>query len=61
MRSAFECLQRAARCEQMAQAAEEREIQWWLSAAAVHWRLLAQEAAKAERAQNPPDERSPSA
>lgn len=55
MRSAFECLQRAARCERMARSAEEREIQWWLSAAAIHWRLLAQEAAKAERTEHLPN------
>jgi hypothetical protein len=49
MKSAFEYLQNAAKCEEKAQTAATQANRWSLLKAARSWQLLAREAAKAER------------
>ena len=50
MKSAFECFQEAAKCEQMAKAALAETDRLFLLDAARHWRLRGEEAAAAEAA-----------
>ena len=51
MRSAFECFQEAAKCEQKAKHALTEEDRDFLLDAARFWKALGEDAAKAEAAQ----------
>jgi hypothetical protein len=51
MKSAFECLQRAAKCEAWAKSSRDHHNEASLRQAAEHWRALGEHAKRAEPAQ----------
>lgn len=54
MKSAFECFQEAAKCEQMAKDAQHEQNRATPLETARHWRALGEEAMAAERRPEPP-------
>ena len=50
MKSAFECFQQAAKCQEMAEAARDDKDRAVLLATADHWRALGKEAQAADKA-----------
>ena len=55
MKSAFECFQHAAKCEQLAKDARAEADRALLLATAEHWKMLGNEAKPAESVQLMPD------